>query len=115
MSMYTTEFGACLHKAELVEKEFLDGLGVDTTLLYPEIETHVESLSDIFDYDKDETTLNDLDISYVEFEEIRSKAENLDAVCDTLSDMKRFAMNMGESKNKKILLSYFEKLDRDIF
>ena len=47
--MYTTEFGACLHKAELVEKEFLSGLGVDTTLLYNDIEAHVERISDIFD------------------------------------------------------------------
>ena len=115
--MYTTEFGACLHKAELVEKEFLSGLGVDTTLLYNDIEAHVERISDIFD-EGEPTTFVDAGTTYAEFEQMQCDLEDkcnaLESVSATLSELKRFVQNMNKSKNKDILLDYIDRMELDI-
>lgn len=107
--------GKKIHKAEILEMNFLRVQGI-LQPDYNEVENHIEKLFDLFL--SDITTLDDLDTSYVEWEEmcgdLESMKEKIDYAFGALVNMKRVVEKMRNSDIKKTLLSYIKDMENDL-
>ena len=106
--------GEKIHKLEMLEMDFLRKNGINPD--YNEVENHIEKLSET--YMEDVLTLDDLGISYIQYEEMVSDLEDkcnaIDSVSSTLYDMKRFVESMRKSEIRTTLLSYIEDMEMDV-
>ena len=106
--------GEKIHKLEMLEMDFLRKNGINPD--YNEVENHIEKLSETCM--EDVLTLDDLGISYIQYEEMVSDLEDkcnaIDSVSSTLYDMKRFVESMRKSEIRTTLLSYIEDMEMDV-
>ena len=102
--------GEITKKAELLETNFLQEMGVDTLGKYPEIESHISKMIDTLV--GEDAELVEVDESYVaEIEaDLDDKENALFAIGCDLSDMKKVIDKMQESELKTILLSYIKNM-----
>lgn len=102
-------------KAEILETNFLQEMGVDTLGKYPEIEKHIDKLTDVLigenDDLNDEYTVEDCENMELELDD---KSNAIDSASATLSDMKKLVNRMKTSETKTMLLSYIESMEMDL-
>ena len=104
-------------KAEMLEMDFLREMGVDPLFKYPEIEKHIDKLTDILIGENDDLNIADeYDYeSILEMEqEIDDKGNAIDSASATLSDMKRVVNGMKKSELKTTLISFIESMEMDL-
>lgn len=114
------KFGELTKKAEILEINFLQEMGVDPLFKYPEIEKHIDKLTDILIGENDDLyTLDDFGLNrFIEFEEmcgdLEDKNNAIDSASCTLGRMKKIVNSMKKSDLKTTLLSYIEDMEMDL-
>lgn len=91
--------GELTKKAEMLEIEFLREMGVDTLGKYPEIEKHINKLTDVLIGENDDLS----EISESDFEDIEQDLEDKRNAIDSAS------CTLARMKEK--LLSYIEDME----
>lgn len=111
--------GELTKKAEMLEMDFLQEMGVDTLDKYVEVEKHIDKLHDILIGENDDLyNLDDFGLNRIEFEEmcgdLKDKDNAIDSASCTLSNMKKVVNSMRKSDLKTTLLSYIERMEMDL-
>lgn len=109
--------GELTKKAEMLEMDFLREMGVDTLGKYPEIENHIDKLTDILIGENDDLNIADeYDYeSILEMEqEIDDKGNAIDSASADLSDLKRLVQSMKKSNMKTNLMDCIERMEMDL-
>lgn len=94
-------WGKIIHRAEQLEMDFLRKMGVDTLFIYPEVENHLETLSDIIlegecVQDEEENELYVLELE----EKVNDMSEGINEAYHVLQRMRKYL----KSENKKSIL-----------
>ena len=106
--------GELTKKAELLETNFLQEMGVDTLYKYNEIESHVNKMIDVLvGEDAELTEIDAVDIEEME-QEIEDKTNAIDSASCTLALMKKIVNSMKKSDLKTTLISYIEDMETDL-
>lgn len=106
--------GELTKKAEMLEIDFLREMGVDTLGKYPEIEKHVDKLTDILIGENDDLLEVSVD-SITEMEDdLEDKRNAIDSASCTLANMKKIVNSMKKSDLKTTLISYIEDMETDL-
>ena len=102
------------HEIEMSMMDFLRKQGIEPQ--YIDVENYVDKI--LTKFQNSFTTLEELGISYVEFEEIRGdlerKTDAIETAFHTLCNMKNIVTKMKESDTKKTLLSYIGHMEMDL-
>jgi len=108
------DMGQITHEIEMMTMDFLRKQGINPD--YNEVENYVDEI--LAKYRNNFITLDELGISYVQFEEMRGdlddKTDAIDCACSTLANMKRIVNGMRKSVMKTTLLSYIEDMENDL-
>ena len=108
------DMGQITHEIEMITMDFLRKQGINPD--YNEVENYVDEI--LAKYRNNVITLDELGISYVQFEEmcgdLDDKANAIDCACSTLANMKRIVNGMRKSDMKTTLLSYIEDMETDL-
>lgn len=113
-------FGELTKKAEILELNFLQEMGIETIGKYPEVENHIDKMIDILvDKNEDLYTLDQFGFNrFIEFEamcgELEDKTNAIDSAAGILSNIKRIVQGMRKSGIKTTLLSYIEDMETDL-
>ena len=106
--------GELTKKAEMLEMNFLEKLGVNTLNVYSEVESHIEKITDILIGKNDnliEMSSRDLELMECDLED---KTNAIDSASCTLSNLKKIVQGMRKSDTKTTLLSYIEEMENDL-
>ncbi len=111
----TNEIGELLHKAEMLEMDFLQEMGVDTFDKYSEVEKHIQKIIDMFTPDKDEyrKTFSDAEFKILE-QDLEDKINGIESASANLSDLKRLVRQMKKSDTKTNLMDCIERMEMDL-
>ena len=107
--------GELSKKAELLEIEFLQEMGVDTLGKYPDVEKHIDKITNILIGENedlnDEYTVEDVE----ELEQdLEDKTNAIDSASCTLYNLKKVVKSMRKSDIKTTLISYIEDMEMDL-
>jgi len=109
--------GELTKKAEMLEMDFLREMGVDLLFKYPEIEKHINKLTDILIGENEDLAIADV----YTVEEVEGMEQDLDdkinaigSVSATLFDMKKVVNGMKKSELKTTLISFIESMEMDL-
>lgn len=106
--------GEITKKAELLETNFLQEMGVDTLGKYNEIESHVNKMiNTLVGEDAELTEIDAVDIVEME-QDLEDKTNAIDSASCTLSNMKKLVQCMRKSDLRTNLLSYIEDMETDL-
>lgn len=107
--------GELTKKAELLEIEFLQEMGVDTLGKYPDVEKHIDKITNILIGENDD--LND-EYTVEEVEEMEQelddKSDAIGSASANLSDLKRLVQSMKKSNMKTNLMDCIERMEMDL-
>ena len=110
--MDNKEMGEFLHKAEMLEMDFLreNGLNPD----YIEVEKHIEKITDMFEKQFE----RNLEMSSDEIEDVlldlEDKKDAIESASVNLSDLKRLVQSMKKSDMKTNLMDCIERMELDL-
>lgn len=113
----TDKNGELTKKAEMLEIDFLQEMGVDTLGKYPEIEKHIDKLHDILIGENDDLSIADeYDAESIEKmeQEIDDKTDAIDSASYDLRKMKKVVDRIEDSDLKITLLSYIQDMESDL-
>ena len=107
--------GELTKKAELLEVEFLQEMGVDTLGKYPDVEKHIDKITDVLIGENedlnDEYTVEDVEEMVLESEELSSA---IDSASYNLGKMKKVVDRIEDSDLKITLLSCIQDMESDL-
>ena len=107
--------GELTKKAELLEIEFLQEMGVDTLGKYPDVEKHIDKITNILIGENedlnDEYTVEDVEEMVLESEELSSA---IDSASYDLEKMKKVVDRIEDSDLKITLLSCIQDMESDL-
>lgn len=107
--------GELTKKAELLEIEFLQEMGVDTLGKYPDVEKHIDKITDVLIGENedlnDEYAVEDVEEMILESEELSCAIDS--ASCD-LGKMKKVVDRIEDSDLKITLLSCIRDMESDL-
>ena len=107
--------GELTKKAELLEIEFLQEMGVDTLGKYPDVEKHIDRITDVLIGENedlnDEYTVEDVEEMVLESEELSSA---IDSASYDLGKMKKVVDRIEDSDLKITLLSCIQDMESDL-
>ena len=107
--------GELTKKAELLEIEFLQEMGVDTLGKYPDVEKHIDKITDVLIGENedlnDEYTVEDVEEMVLESEELSSA---IDSASYNLGKMKKVVDRIEDSDLKITLLSCIQDMESDL-
>ena len=109
--------GELTKKAELLEIEFLQEMGVDTLGKYPDVEKHIDKITNILIGENDDLSIVDeYDAESIEEmeQEIEDKTNAIDSASANLSDLKRLVQSMKKSSMKTSLMYCIERMEMDL-
>lgn len=104
-------------KAELLEIEFLQEMGVDTLGKYPDVEKHIDKITNILIGENDDLSIADeYDAESIEEmeQEIEDKSDAIGSASANLSDLKRLVQSMKKSNMKTNLMDCIERMEMDL-
>ena len=110
--MDNKEMGEFLHKAEILEMDFLreNGLNPD----YIEVEKHIEKITDMFEKQFE----RNLEMNSDEIEDVlldlEDKRDAIESASANLSDLKRLVQSMKKSDMKTNLMDCIERMELDL-
>ena len=110
--MDNKEMGEFLHKAEMLEMDFLreNGLNPD----YIEVEKHIEKITDMFEKQFE----RNLEMNPDEIEDVlldlEDKKDAIESASANLSDLKRLVQSMKKSDMKTNLMDCIERMELDL-
>ena len=110
--MDNKEMGEFLHKAEMLEMDFLreNGLNPD----YIEVEKHIEKITDMFEKQFE----RNLEMNSDEIEDVlldlEDKRDAIESASANLSDLKRLVQSMKKSDMKTNLMDCIERMELDL-
>lgn len=110
--MDNKEMGEFLHKAEMLEMDFLreNGLNPD----YIEVEKHIEKITDMFEKQFE----RNLEMNSDEIEDVlldlEDKKDAIESASANLSDLKRLVQSMKKSDMKTNLMDCIERMELDL-
>ena len=110
--MDNKEMGEFLHKAEMLEMDFLreNGLNPD----YIEVEKHIEKITDMFEKQFE----RNLEMNFDEIEDVlldlEDKKDAIESASANLSDLKRLVQSMKKSDMKTNLMDCIERMELDL-
>ena len=106
--------GELTKKAEMLEMNFLEKLGVNTLNVYSEVESHIDKMTDILIGENDDLIeMSGSDLERLEYD-LEDKTNAIDSANCTLSNLKRIVQGMGKSDTKTTLMSYIEDMENDL-
>lgn len=107
--------GELTKKAELLEIEFLQEMGVDTLGKYPDVEKHIDKITDVLIGENedlnDEYAVEDVEEMVLEIEELSSA---IDYATRDLGKMKKVIDKIEDSDLKITLLSCVQDMESDL-
>ena len=110
--MNNEEMGEFLHKAEMLEIDFLKENGVKPD--YIEVEKHIEKIIDMFEKQFDQN----LEMNPDEIEDVlldlEDKKDAIESASANLSDLKRLVQSMKKSDMKTNLMDCIERMELDL-
>ena len=107
--------GELSKKAEILEINFLQEMGVETVGKYPEVENHIDKMIDILIGKNDDLQdISDIpDVEELE-QDLGDKTNAIDSASCTLYNLKKVVNSMKKSDMKTTLLSYIEDMEMDL-
>ena len=116
--------GELTKKAEMFEMDFLREMGVDTLGKYPDVEKHIDKITNILigenddlsiadEYDAESIEEMEQEIEEME-QEIEDKTNAIDLASANLSDLKRLVQSMKKSNMKTNLMDCIERMEMDL-
>ena len=102
-------FGELIKKAEILEINFLQEMGIETIGKYPEVENHIDKMIDILIEKNDDLR----DVEELE-QDLEDKTNAIDSASCTLYKLKKVVESMRKSDMKTTLLSYIEDMEMDL-
>lgn len=109
--------GELTKKAEMFEMDFLREMGVDTLGKYPDVEKHIDKITNILIGENDDLGIADeYDAESIEEmeQEIEDKTNAIDSASANLSDLKRLVQSMKKSNMKTNLMDCIERMEMDL-
>lgn len=109
--------GELTKKAEMFEMDFLREMGVDTLGKYPDVEKHIDKITNILIGENDDLSIADeYDAESIEEmeQEIEDKTNAIDLASANLSDLKRLVQSMKKSNMKTNLMDCIERMEMDL-
>lgn len=110
--MDNKEMGEFLHKAEMLEMDFLRENGVNPD--YIEVEKHIEKITDMFEKQFE----RNLEMNSDEIEDVlldlEDKKDAIESASANLSDLKRLVQSMKKSDMKTNLMDCIERMELDL-
>lgn len=102
-------------KAELLEIEFLQEMGVDTLGKYPDVEKHIDRITDVL-IGENEDLNDEYTVEEVEEmeQELDDKSDAIGSASANLSDLKRLVQSMKKSNMKTNLMDCIERMEMDL-
>lgn len=108
------EFGELTKKAEILEINFLQEMGVETIGKYPEVENHIDKMIDILiEKNDDLQDISDTNVEKLE-QDLEDKTNAIDSASCRLYNLKKVVESMRKSDMKTTLLSYIEDMEMDL-
>ena len=108
------EFGELIKKAEILEINFLQEMGIETIGKYPEVENHIVKMIDILiEKNDDLQDISDINVEELE-QDLEDKTNAIDSASCTLYNLKKVVESMRKSDMKTTLLSYIEDMEMDL-
>lgn len=110
-------YGELTKKAEMFEMDFLREMGVDTLGKYPDVEKHIDKITNILIGENDDLSIADeYDAESIEEmeQEIEDKTNAIDLASANLSDLKRLVQSMKKSNMKTNLMDCIERMEMDL-
>ena len=108
------EFGELIKKAEILEINFLQEMGIETIGKYPEVENHIDKMIDILiEKNDDLQDISDINVEELE-QDLEDKTNAIDSASCTLYNLKKVVESMRKSDIKTTLLSYIEYMEMDL-
>ena len=107
--------GELTKKAELLEIEFLQEMGVDTLGKYPDVEKHIDRITDVL-IGENEDLNDEYTVEEVEEmeQELDDKSDAIGSASANLSDLKRLVQSMKKSNMKTNLMDCIERMEMDL-
>ena len=107
--------GELTKKAELLEIEFLQEMGVDTLGKYPDVEKHIDKITNIL-IGENEDLNDEYTVEEVEEmeQELDDKSDAIGSASANLSDLKRLVQSMKKSNMKTNLMDCIERMEMDL-
>ena len=110
--MDNEEMGKFIHKAEMLEMDFLKENGVKPD--YVEVEKHIEKITDMFEKQLERNLeMNPDEIEDV-LQDLEDKRDAIESVSANLSDLKRLVQSMKKSDMKTNLMDCIERMELDL-
>ena len=110
--MDNKEMGEFLHKAEMLEMDFLRENGAKPD--YIEVEKHIEKITDMFEKQFE----RNLEMNSDEIEDVlldlEDKKDAIESASANLSDLKRLVQSMKKSDMKTNLMDCIERMELDL-
>lgn len=109
--------GELTKKAEMFEMDFLREMGVDTLGKYPDVEKHIDKITNILIGENDDLSIADeYDAESIEEmeQEIEDKTNAIDLASANLSNLKRLVQSMKKSNMKTNLMDCIERMEMDL-
>ena len=100
--------GELTKKAEMFEMDFLREMGVDTLDKYPDVEKHIDKITNILIGENDAESIEEME------QEIEDKTNAIDSASANLSDLKRLVQSMKKSNMKTNLMDCIERMEMDL-
>ena len=110
--MDNEEMGKFIHKAEMLEMDFLKENGVKPD--YVEVEKHIEKITDMFEKQLERNLeMNPDEIEDV-LQDLEDKRDAIESVSANLSDLKRLVQSMRKSDLRTNLMDCIERMELDL-
>lgn len=108
----TEEWGELLHKAELVEMDFLRENGVNPN--YNDVENHIGKMLGMFEKQFEQNLAMNPDEIENSLQDLDDKVDAIESANETLFYMKKVVNGMKKSELKTTLISFIERMEMDL-
>ena len=110
--MISEEIDKLLHKAEMLEMDFLKKNGVKPD--YIEVEIHIEKITDMFEKQFERNLEMNPDEIEDALRDLEDKRDAIESASANLSDLKRLVQSMKKSDMKTNLMDCVERMELDL-
>ncbi len=108
----TDEIGEFLHKAEMLEMDFLRENGVNPN--YNDVENHIEKIFGMFEKQFEQNLEMNPDEIENALQDLEDKIDAIESASANLSDLKRLVQSMKKSDMKTNLMDCIERMEMDL-